>query len=183
MRQDAAYRLAIVASHWIRDHRTFKPNAVEEARGLWMEVDDNWIDFTDIANELERDPNLLSGELVMNQLHTTIRAPLEVLRDYCEDYDAAQGTPTLMPFLENAEWYVYATAVRNAVSHNFRFRFSRGFLKRLPTTWNNMSISADMEGKPLEPHTFWHRQGYALFLAMQEFAKQLPDFVVERTTP
>jgi hypothetical protein len=173
-RRDAAYRLAIIASHWIRDHRTFKPTSVDEARGMFMEVDDQWIDFMDIAAELERDPSALSGELVMNQLHTTIRASFEVLRNYCEDYDALIGTASQRPMLENANWYVYAVAVRNAVSHNFRFRFRGDFRKRLPTTWNGMTITADMDGKPLEPGTFWHRQGYALFLAMHAFAKTLP---------
>ena len=125
-RRDAAYRLAIIASHWIRDHRTFKPTSVDEARGMFMEV--------------ERDPSALSGELVMNQLHTTIRASFEVLRNYCEDYDALIGKASQRPMLENANWYVYAVAVRNAVSHNFRFRFRGDFRKRLPTTWNGMTI-------------------------------------------
>jgi hypothetical protein len=60
-RQDAGCRLAIVTSHWIRDHRTFKPTSVEQARGLGMEVDDQWIDFMDVAAELERDPVARAG--------------------------------------------------------------------------------------------------------------------------
>ena len=31
-----------------------------------------------------------------------------------------------------------------------------------------------MDGKALESDTFWHRQGYVLFLVMQRFAKTLP---------
>ena len=174
-RQDAAYRLVIVASHWLRHTTSFKPSAVEEARGLWMEVDDEWIVFSDLAEELERDPSVLVGELAMNQLHTTVRAPFEILSDYCEDYDSRIGEKLLTTRLRTQEWYLYASAVRNAVSHNFRFKFTSSFKKRLPTTWNGMSITADLDGLPLEAGNFWHRQGYKLFMEMRVFAEALPE--------
>jgi hypothetical protein len=174
-RQEAAYRLAILASHWLRNTANFKPSVAQEARGLAMEVAGKWIPFSDLADELEIDPVPLASEFVLNQLHTSIRAPLEILTEYCHDYDEAAPGSNLVVRLKGAEWYVYARAIRNAVSHNFRFKFDDGFKKLLPTTWHGLTISMALDGKPMNWDTFGNKPGYELLLEMQNFAEMLPD--------
>ena len=44
-RQDATYRLAILASHWLRGATNYKPSAAEEARSLAMEAAGKRIPF------------------------------------------------------------------------------------------------------------------------------------------
>ena len=174
-RQDAAYKAAYIASHWLRHTTNFKPSAVEEARGLWMNVDDDWIDFLDIACELERDPTAIVGDVTLNQLHATVRAPFELLNDYCEDFDKQLTPKRIVQLMQEQEWYWYAYGVRNAISHNFRFEFSAAYRRRLPVSWNGMTITSEMESKPLQPSEFSHGQGYRLFRAMRGFATTLPD--------
>lgn len=178
-RQDAAYRLAILASHWLRGATNYKPSAADEARNLAMEAAGKWIPFSDLADELERDPGPLAYDFVLNQLHASVRMPLEVLTAYCHDYDHRSGRSVLVPQLEAAEWYVYPRAVRNALSHDLRFRFSSKFKELLPTTWHGITISAEMEGQPVSWETFGNGPGYELLLAMQEFASRLPDDAVD----
>jgi hypothetical protein len=42
-RQDRSYRLAILASHWLRGGEHYAPSAVHEARALSMEAEGKWI--------------------------------------------------------------------------------------------------------------------------------------------
>lgn len=174
-RQEAAYRVAIVASHWLRGSTNYKPSAAEEARSLQMEALGRWMSFADVADQLETDPEAVSSELVLNQLHASIRFPFEMLRDYCNDYDSFTGREELLPRLWSAEWYVYAWAIRNAASHNFLFNFRGAIKSRLPTTWHGITITPEMEGTPLSWNTFGARPGHALVLTMRAFATELPE--------
>jgi hypothetical protein len=151
--------------------------AIEEAKGLRMQALDNWISYSDIADLLARDPSRLTitTDFVLTQLHALIRVPLELLADYCEDYDKAVSSRILTAKLRSADWYEYARAIRNTVSHNFRFDFSRYDKSKLPITWRGMSLTADLHGKAITFESFWHRSGYELFLVMRKFAEGLPE--------
>ena len=98
-RQDATYRLAILASHWLRGATNYKPSAAEEARSLAMEAAGKRIPFSDLADELERDPGPIASEFVLNQLHASVRVPLEILTAYCLDHDRRTGHSALVPRL------------------------------------------------------------------------------------
>ena len=97
-RQDRCYRLAILSSHWLRDTAPFKPSAAEEARGLQMEARGRWISYADLAEILEQamPREIATSDFLLNQLHALIRAPFELLSDYCEDYDKAVPAPSLV---------------------------------------------------------------------------------------
>lgn len=58
---------------------------------MWMQALDKWVPYSDLAELLEKDPSRLvvTSDFVLNQLHALIRAPFELLHDYCEDYDKA----------------------------------------------------------------------------------------------
>jgi len=173
--QDLMYRMAILASHWFRLPTVYKPSAIEDARGLWMEVNEQWMSFADIADELEHNPYPIASEFVLNQLHAAIRAPLEVLAGYCQDYDKLGLETNLTVRLKSTPWYIYARAIRNAVSHNFHFRFDVKFKKLLPTTWHGITISAEHDGQRISSETFGNAPGYDLLLEMKSFAERLPE--------
>jgi hypothetical protein len=176
-RQDRSYRLAIIASHWLQGGGQYKPSAVEEARGLQMKVLDTWISYADLADLLEQDASRFSitTDFVLNQLHALIRVPFELLSDYCEDYNQAGPGRKLTNELGSADWYEYARAIRNTVSHNFRFDFSRYKADKFPITWRGIVLTADLHGKAITYESFWHKSGYELFVAMRSFAETLPE--------
>src|ERR1700730_16310915 len=144
-RQDRSYRLAVISSHWLQGGAQYKPSAVEEARGLHMKVLDVWVSYSDLAALLEQDSSRFSitTDFVLNQLHALIRVPFELLTDYCEDYDRATPGRKMIKELRDADWYEYARAIRNTVSHNFRFDFSRYNPEQFPITWRRISLTAD----------------------------------------
>jgi hypothetical protein len=88
-----------------------------------MKVLDKWVSYSDLAELLEQNPSCFSitTDFVLNQLHALIRAPYELLDDYCADYDKASPGRFLSKELRAADWYEYARAIRHTVSHNFRF--------------------------------------------------------------
>lgn len=176
-RQDRCYRLAIISSHWLQGTRPFTPSAIEDAQGLHMKAGDKWLSFADLADLLGSDPSrvVITSDFVLNQLHALIRVPLELLQDYCEDYDAAMPGTNLKNALRMADWYEYARAIRNTVSHNFRFDFSRYDKDRFPIRWRGITLTSDLHGKAITFESFWHKSGYELFLAMRGFAEALPE--------
>jgi len=176
-REDRSYRLAILCSDWLRDTAQFKPNAATQARGSAMKIRDKWILFADLAKMLEQQTQreVITADFILNQLHALIRAPFELLRDYCEDFDKAVPTLHLQNDLKNTAWYYFTKLIRNAISHNFRFEFNKQDKWRLPVTWNGITITPNMDGEAITYEALWHNSGYALFLEMRVFAEALPE--------
>lgn len=175
-REDRSYRLGILCTHWIRDVERYAPNAAALARSLHMRMDSKLVSDADLAVLLE-DPvkrELLSSDFLLPYLHTLIRAPFELLSDYCEDFDKAAPGRSLLSEMKSAPWYGVAYIVRNAVSHNFHIEFGRS-RDKLPITWRTITITEEMEGHPMTAAIFWHRPGYELFLEMQAFAAAMPE--------
>ena len=177
IRQDRSYRLAIISSHWLQGGTQYKPSAAEEAKGMRMKALDKWVPYSDLAELLEKDPSrlVITSDFVLNQLHALIRAPFELLHDYCEDYDQAVPGQHLVNTLQKCPWYQFARLVRNAISHSFRYDFKEADKRRLPITWRGITLTEDLNGKPITHETFWHKPGYELFLEMRDFAVALPE--------
>jgi hypothetical protein len=174
-REDRSYRLALLCTHWIRDIEHYAPNAATLARNLHMQVDGKWISDADLAELLENPMKreLLSSDFMLTYLHTLIRAPFELLSDYCEDFDKAVSGGTLLSQMKSAPWHNVAYIVRNAVSHNFHIEAGR-LREKLPICWRTVTITEKMVGQPMTAAIFWHKPGYELFLEMQGFAQGMP---------
>src|SRR5205085_1393490 len=78
----------------IRDTAPFTPSAISEAKSLSMTVAGRTIVFSDLAAELEDNHRreMISSQFLLNHLHSLIRLPFELLKDYCQDFDKA-GNP------------------------------------------------------------------------------------------
>jgi len=176
-REDKNYRLAMLCTNWIRDTAPFTPSVTSEAKSLSMIIAGRTIAFSDLAAELEDrgQSEIISSQFLLNHLHSLIRLPFELLKDYCEDFDKVAKPAILMDRLTNMPWYQYAKLVRNAVSHNFRFAFNSSDKSRLPVTWKSVTIDSSCDGKAITYETLWHRSGYELFLEMREFVESLPE--------
>jgi hypothetical protein len=182
-REDTSYRLAIICTHWLRNTANFKPSAADEARGLKMKAGGQWISYADLADELEQQipRDAIVSDFILTQLHALIRAPFEVLSNYCGDYDKENPDSHLLRDLKATDWYAFTRIIRNAVSHNFRFEFRDSEKRRMPITWRHISITAELDGKAMRYDTFWHRPGYELFLEMRAFANAMPEPASGRT--
>jgi hypothetical protein len=180
-RQGECYFLAIIAQHYLRGGEQYNPSAISEGRGLRMEVEGRWVSFSDVASKLENHTTMysLTADFLHNQLHALIRAPFELLDDYCSDFDKATPNGNLHVRMKSADWYPFARIIRNAISHNFRFDFGKGDRKLLPVKWLWVTISENLNGQPLTDDFFAPKIGYRLFLRMQDFAMALPELPAE----
>jgi hypothetical protein len=176
-RHDQSYRLAILSAHWLQGGGQYRPSAIDEARSLQMKVLDRWIAYADLADLLEQDVARvgITTDFVLNQLHALIRVPFELLCDYCEDYDQAEPSRLLVNELRKTNWYEFARIIRNTVSHNFRFQFSKRDKALLPINWRGIALTAELEGTAITYDSLWHKSGYELFLEMRAFAEILPE--------
>lgn len=175
-RQDIAYRLSILSSHWLHGGAQYKPSAIEDAHGLQMHVVDQWVSFSDIAAVLDNDVARFSAvsNFMSAQLHALIRAPFELLQDYCEDHDKGTASRSLTTRMRETDWYFFARIVRNAISHNFLFSFRASDRRRFPLTWRDIKIDESLEGKGVA-NVLGHKPALRLFLDMLAFAEALPD--------
>jgi hypothetical protein len=176
-RQGECYMLAIIAQHYLRGGEQYRPSAISEAQGLRMEAGGQWVSFEGVTAKLSNHTTMydLTADFLHNQLHALIRAPFELLDDYCLDFDKMTPNGKLHARMRNTDWYPFARIIRNAISHNFRFDFGKGDRKLLPVKWLWVTISEDLSGQPLTDEFFAHKIGYLLFLRMREFAMGLPE--------
>jgi hypothetical protein len=112
---------------------------------------------------------------VLNELHALIRVPFKLLRNYCADYDHAAPGRMMMNELRATDWYDYARAIRNTVSHNLSFDFSKYKMEKFPITWRDVSLTAELHGKVITFESFWHNSDYEPFVTMRSFAEVLPE--------
>lgn len=180
-REDRSYRLGIMCTHWIRDVERYSPSAANLAPTLNMLVDDRLVSNAALAVRLQNpnDRELLSSDFLLTYLHTLIRAPFELLSDYCEDFDQVAPGSSLLSQLKAQSWYAVSYIVRNAVSHNFRIELGK-MRSKLPIRWRTVEITAQMDGQPMTAAIFWHKPGYELFLEMRAFAEALPELPLKQ---
>jgi hypothetical protein len=180
-REDKSYRLGMMCTPWIRDVERYTPSAADLAAKLHMHAGDRWISNHDLASLLT-DPKkreLLSSDFLLTYLHTLIRAPFELLSDYCDDFDKAMPGGILLNKMTSELWYAVASIVRNAVSHNFHLEFGK-MRDQLPIRWRTVLFTKEMEGQPMTAAIFWHKPGYELFVEMRAFAEALPEASVKQ---
>lgn len=97
------------------------------------------------VNALLQDRNV--SKIAFSELYDTVhRSALkelfEVTKYYCESTDQ-------MDLLRAQLWYQFWRILRNCLSHDFRFRFTEHDRKKLPVSWQTVTIDEKMEGKQL----------------------------------
>jgi hypothetical protein len=72
--------------------------------------------------------------------------------------------------LEKEPWFNFASVIRNCLSHNLRIGFSKRTRSALPIRWQELELTADMEGKPLPLEFFNWDHAWRLFMDIKAFA-------------
>jgi hypothetical protein len=91
-----------------------------------------------------------------------IKECYEVVEDYAE---YARITITLRA----QPWFHFARIVRNVVTHNLHFAFSKYDMKILPVSWNGKTIEASMNGQDMPANFANPHITLDLIEAMKEF--------------
>ncbi len=126
------------------------------------------VDFSQVARLLinPRDREIAIKEFLLSQIRALIKESFELIKDYC--YGTGQAE------LFKAEpWHQFARMIRNCLSHNFKFKFSKFDKELLPVSWKARTITSAMDAQHLELDFF----GY---VEMWELLREYQIFVQER---
>jgi hypothetical protein len=103
-------------------------------------------------------------EFIKLQMRSVIKESFEHIKAYASRSDQ-------MATLGAAPWYQFSRLIRNQLSHEGRFRFSRYDRSVLPVSWRHVTIDATLEGAPLAFDFFSPEDGLALVFEMGQFVE------------
>lgn len=81
-------------------------------------------------------------QLYLAVVRAAVTESFELTRDYCRKTKQTKS-------LKAQKWFTVIRMIRNALNHNFHFRFSSDDLLELPASWGPIIIDAELEGKEL----------------------------------
>jgi len=131
-----------------------------------LEVGNYRVDLNRVVKQLK---NNKKGGAIEEYIKMLFRALLkesyELVKDYCKD-------TRQMNLLKSENWYHFARIIRNCLSHDFRIVLSKQDKSILPVSWNNHTISADMDGQDLDLNFFSFCDAIELIDDIQIFSKK-----------
>ena len=102
---------------------------------------DYTIPFKQVAQSM-RDPQKQKADFKnFNKfiMRAMFKDSFEVLKEYC--HVTGQDSKRIAQ-----PWHQFSRMIRNCLAHDYTFKFSDHDKKKLPVTWNDMTITADMDG-------------------------------------
>lgn len=126
--------------------------------------------FDQVANVLKKheDKEIAVKEFLKMLLRSLVKESFELIKEYCE-------ASNQKPALSKQQWYQFARMIRNCLSHNFKFEFSKYDKGLLPVSWRGKAITAGMDGSFLLLSFFGYIEAWELF-------KEMNSFVVDTLT-
>lgn len=90
----------------------------------------------------------------------------EKTKEYCKQTDQYAN-------MQEQPWFHYSRLVRNCFVHNGRFKFNNKDKKILPITFEDATISIDMDRQEIPLHICNHNHAFLLFNEVFQFALSL----------
>ena len=124
------------------------------------------VEFKQVKNLLidPADRDIAVKEFLLSQLRALIKESFELIKNYCNE--TGQSTK-----FSTQSWYSFARMIRNCLSHNFKFEFSKYDRSLLPVTWHGRTIHASMDGEHLALAFFGYVESWELFRDYQKFVE------------
>lgn len=95
-----------------------------------------------------------------------IKESFEMIRGYCNDND-------LFSELKKQDWYEFVRLLRNSISHDFRFDFTRYKQEDFPISWKTISIEYSSNGDHIHSSLLSREVVIDIFETMRDFAETL----------
>ena len=132
------------------------------------------IDLTQVSNTMLFDKehrNMFFNEFATMILRGFMKESYEIVLQFCSQKEDKNN---LLKKFQGMHWYNFSTAIRNTVTHNFKFEFKgKKARANLPYEWNHLVISEDMEGEYLELSFFTFGDAWKLHYEYIEFLNGL----------
>jgi hypothetical protein len=124
------------------------------------------VEFKQVKNLLMKptDREIAVKEFLTSQIRALIKESFELIKNYCNETKHD-------PIFKAEPWYQFARMIRNYLSHNFKFEFTKYDKSILPVSWKGRTIDATLDGKHLELKFFGHVETWELFMEYQDFVE------------
>ena len=152
------YTVGLAAISLFIDERSLQLLRTKHVSFLSQRTGHETIDFDRLADLLENEANrdVLLEEFLKMLTRALIKESFELVRTYCRQ-------TRQFAKLKDLSWYHFVRLVRNAVSHDFMFRFRPHDRDLLPVSWRDLAITSHMEGEDLSASGFGKIQARLLF--------------------
>jgi hypothetical protein len=123
------------------------------------------IEFKQVKNLMitSGDREIAIREYLTSQIRAVIKESFELIKNYCSE--------TNQTYLFHAEtWYHFARMIRNCLSHNFKFEFTKFDKGLLPIAWKSKTIDSSFDGRDLKIEFFGYIETWELFSEFHNFA-------------
>ena len=90
----------------------------------------------------DRSLRIATEELYSSAHRSAIKDLFPMVKKYC--HDSGQ-----LDILKEQNWFEFWWVLRNCWSHDMTFNFNPAEMKRLPIRWLNISITKELNGRPL----------------------------------
>lgn len=122
------------------------------------------VEFKQVKNLLMQpaDRDIAVKEFFTSQIRALIKESFELIKNYCNETKQDSKFKT-------EPWYQFARMIRNCLSHNFKFEFSKYDKGILPVSWKSRTIDIAMDNNHLELSFFGYVETWELFTEYQTF--------------
>lgn len=123
------------------------------------------IKFSQVSNMMTDKENLeiANKEFLLMWFRALIKESFELILNYSKHTNQYEGK------FKKEGWYDFSRIIRNSLSHNYKFEFSKSDKNKLPVVWNNIVINNSMDKSYLDLSLFWYKEWWELFNEMNKF--------------
>ncbi len=112
--------------------------------------------------KIPEDRRIALKEFLKMHMRTLMIESFEHIKAYCQNTDQYAA-------FKSQNWYEFARLIRNFLSHNCRFEFNKYDRDRLPITWNEKTITVEMDKKSPDFSFFGEVETWELFQEFENF--------------
>jgi len=143
-----------------------KERLLEGLQKSTLTINNDRVDFSTLANSLSKD----------NQYETIIEHMINLaiknaVTDYYESIMKYCNQTKQFPIFKNQQWYNYSRLIRNGLSHDYQWDFSRQKKSDFPITYKQIIITYDLHGTLLKKNQMPLSVIWVLLEEMENFVK------------
>ncbi len=143
-----------------------KEKLLESLHKSTLTINNDKVDFSTLADSLSKDNQY---ETIIK--HMTNLAIKNAVTDYFESIMKYCEQTKQFSVLKNQQWYNYAKLIRNGLSHDYQWDFSRQKKSIFPVTYKQIIIIYDLHGTLLKENQMPLSVIWGMLEEMESFVK------------
>ena len=126
----------------------------------------NQVEYAALRNILidkNNDTDILLNEYEKSNYRQVISDSIELVKQYCEENKQSKK-------IYESDLFCFVKVFRNALAHDFKFKFNKKEIEKLPLIWKDYTLNEKLEGKDVK---FSHLKQDDLPLLIEDLEKEI----------